>query len=983
MTVAIAAAACLGAAAPPVHASAVASAPPAGTLSLERFATHARDGALQQRLAAAPAWRSFRARHGAWWAEWNERTGTPHRAIGPSFALAGFAPDSAGVDRAVRGFVAAESALLGAPDLEARAIRHHGRAWYASYRERVNGMPVLFADWEFRVSDGGRLMLFGADAYGASRVPAKNGADAVLAPAAAVAAAAAGIDYVPGVDAARVFPARYWLPDAAGEAGGSPVRLVTITLARPPFSSWLALVDATSGALVARVDRTRGVTGRVTALVHGRFPTDVLHAVGLPRLVVRAGADSAVTDANGYYVLPRVAPDTLTFGLQGLFAAVDRYDAVPTPIATAYDTVLAAPDARVDVAWGDDGYSHDAERDAYVAAEIAHGDLETDDPGFTGLDYPYPVHVNVPYTHCNSVYNGTSLYFFSAGDGCVNAVTSRQLLFHEYGHAINDGIYVAEGVEEGLLNGAMHEGLADVNATYDEDDPHFGEGFYGAGTYIRSVANTHRYPEDLIGEFHTDGMILSGAFWDLREAIGHPAAARLVMQARHGHPDDPDDGVAFHEMFDEVLVADDDDGDLSNGTPHMAQIVAAFGAHGIGPNFDLAIEHAPIADPAAGDSIAVTARITYSGPSFSALDAASPTLHVAIDRGPFTTRPLRPTGAADTYGTLLVAPAGSVVSYYLTARDRFGTETSLPVSAPAGRVYRFLVGPARTVELWDMETDPGWVVGAPGDAATTGIWIRCDPNGTALSDGTLSVPIQPEDDHTPNGTQCWVTGNAPPDYVITAQDIDGGRTTLTSTAFDPFAGGVEHPVVEYWRWYSNNAGSFVGGDAWRTYVSADSGATWVPVEDDSITANEWQRVLFRIEDYVVPSHLMKLRFVANDDSPPSVVEAALDDVRLLGFAPGVVAAPALAVFDAPRPNPSAGAMTLSFTTTGAARARLDVYDLAGRRVRKLLDGLVTGGAHDVTWDGRDGDGRLVPGGVYFARLDTGGRQTVRKLLRVR
>src|SRR5262245_55342433 len=38
----------------------------------------------------SPAWRAFQSRNGRWTAEWNEITGTPHRAIGPPIALPGY-----------------------------------------------------------------------------------------------------------------------------------------------------------------------------------------------------------------------------------------------------------------------------------------------------------------------------------------------------------------------------------------------------------------------------------------------------------------------------------------------------------------------------------------------------------------------------------------------------------------------------------------------------------------------------------------------------------------------------------------------------------------------------------------------------------------------------------------------------------------------------------------------------------------------------
>jgi flagellar hook assembly protein FlgD len=51
-------------------------------------------------------------------------------------------------------------------------------------------------------------------------------------------------------------------------------------------------------------------------------------------------------------------------------------------------------------------------------------------------------------------------------------------------------------------------------------------------------------------------------------------------------------------------------------------------------------------------------------------------------------------------------------------------------------------------------------------------------------------------------------------------------------------------------------------------------------------------------------------------------------------------------------------------------ARLDVFDLQGRRVRTLADRRLPRGATVLEWDGRDAAGAAVPRGLYFARLTT-------------
>jgi hypothetical protein len=72
------------------------------------------------------------------------------------------------------------------------------------------------------------------------------------------------------------------------------------------------------------------------------------------------------------------------------------------------------------------------------------------------------------------------------------------------------------------------------------------------------------------------------------------------------------------------------------------------------------------------------------------------------------------------------------------------------------------------------------------------------------------------------------------------------------------------------------------------------------------------------------------------------------------------------------PNPFRERTTLTFDIpeeriTGLP-ARLAVYDVRGRLVRRLEDAPHFPGRFEVPWDGRDDAGRPVPAGVYVARL---------------
>ena len=83
------------------------------------------------------------------------------------------------------------------------------------------------------------------------------------------------------------------------------------------------------------------------------------------------------------------------------------------------------------------------------------------------------------------------------------------------------------------------------------------------------------------------------------------------------------------------------------------------------------------------------------------------------------------------------------------------------------------------------------------------------------------------------------------------------------------------------------------------------------------------------------------------------------------------------------PNPFNAGTTIPIQIAGdgSRPARLDVFDLLGRRVRTLLNETPAAGHYDMLWDGRGDDGRPVASGVYFARLVVAGQaQQVRSMV---
>jgi hypothetical protein len=79
------------------------------------------------------------------------------------------------------------------------------------------------------------------------------------------------------------------------------------------------------------------------------------------------------------------------------------------------------------------------------------------------------------------------------------------------------------------------------------------------------------------------------------------------------------------------------------------------------------------------------------------------------------------------------------------------------------------------------------------------------------------------------------------------------------------------------------------------------------------------------------------------------------------------------------PNPAATA-GVRVTLGPTRRMTLDVLDVGGRRIRRLMSAAATGGPRELTWDARDESGRTVRGGLYFIRAVAGARSEVRRVV---
>jgi choice-of-anchor B domain-containing protein len=238
----------------------------------------------------------------------------------------------------------------------------------------------------------------------------------------------------------------------------------------------------------------------------------------------------------------------------------------------------------------------------------------------------------------------------------------------------------------------------------------------------------------------------------------------------------------------------------------------------------------------------------------------------------FTTLPAVPAGGNRYVATLPTIPCGTSVKFYVSAKTTDGRTWTDPQAGPTQFHSAFAALAEKVTYNYTAETAGNWVGGQPGDTATTGIWTRVNPIGTAA---------QPEDDHTPDpAVFCWVTGQGTPGGSSGENDVDNGKTTLLSAQLN--ATGLTDPYISYWRWYSNNQGT--PDDPFVIDISNNGGTSWVNLETIPPTGPNsiggWIQHRARIKSFLTPTNNMRVRFIAQDIGSGSIVEAAVDDVQI-------------------------------------------------------------------------------------------------------
>ncbi len=635
-------------------------------------------------------------------------------------------------------------------------------------------------------------------------------------------------------------------------------------------------IDARTGALLETEQLVHDFDVRGTVMMNAT-PGTAPDTAGNPEVQfpvpfarVTSSAGTLFADENGDFNYVGVNTNLdVTAEFRGTFNNVNNQAGADHAVTQSLppnqnNTILLNPGTGAQVT---------AQANCYNGAQAVRDYVRRITPTDSTSDFVIVSNPNLTQT-CNAFFDGGSINFFQSGGGCVNTAYST-VVAHELGHWLN----VRYGT--GNNSSGMGEGNADVFAMYTYDVPQVGQGFSGGGN-IRSGNNTRQWcGTGCYGQVHADGEVWMGAAWKVRRnlntthgnAMGDLIADTLFMGWMNGF-NQADIAPIIEEQW---LTLDDDDGNTGNGTPNYGDIDSAFREQGF-PGVDLDFIQITNVTTLA-DTMDEAGPYTVDADIVALLSppVASANLRYRVNGGALQSIAMGNIGG-DTYRASLPGVASPArVEYFVEGTDsaaQDGSNVDEPDNSPFFRVGLTTI----LVETNFNGEDGGFSSGAAGDNATTGIWVRANPVGTAA---------QPEDDHSVPGVQCWFTGNAGPGGGLGDNDVDGGTTTLLSDTYDMT--GLFAPQIRYWRWYSNQTNGVVD-DTFLIDISDDGGANWTSVETigpgGAQSNGGWFRNIIDVSAFVSLTNQVQVRYRASDLGNGSIVEAAIDDVIVDDVAPG-------------------------------------------------------------------------------------------------
>ncbi|MFN8588218.1 MAG: proprotein convertase P-domain-containing protein [Candidatus Eisenbacteria bacterium] len=543
-----------------------------------------------------------------------------------------------------------------------------------------------------------------------------------------------------------------------------------------PMGDWRVFVDAKSGAVLGAEDRMTNVDGS------GRvFDPDPRSKMGDSTYVDNADADSAVPFPGSYdiRVLPQITLGAGVYSLSGPYVQlIDDESPTQAPVtATHPDSFRFQRSAQ--------GFE-----DVMCYYHLDHSQRYIQSLGFTNVNNRVQPVDSHGLSGADNSHYVPSTGHLAFGEGGIDDDEDADVIWHEYGHSIQDNIVPGWG---GSQEGAMGEGFGDYWAVsyslslFPGFQPNHVFTWDGNGetwTGRKAIDTSMHYPANCCGEVHASGTLWCSGLVDCWWNIGRAAMDAIVLD----HHFALGTSATMADAANQLIQSDID---LFGGA-HVSALVARLGFWGfVDPaSFIPTITHTPLAGSEnVTGPYAVVANVTSTQP----LAAGEPKLFYGY--GAITDSvSMTPTGNPNEYSANIPGPgAAATVHYYLRARDTNGGTAFKPTTAPASP-YTFAVGPDLTAPVV-THTPPtvvaqqSWPITVTANVtdnlgvdhnSVTVVWTK---NGTPMSDFKLArigtSSNYADVFNTPNGSV--VPGDVIA-YHITATDVAISPNTGRSPA---------------------------------------------------------------------------------------------------------------------------------------------------------------------------------------------------------
>lgn len=822
------------------------------------------------------------------WTEFRKSTTKKaFRAYGKPISVSGYETVTAdNIEALSLKFIEENAEMLGVN--KSQVVYHNSNfvmgKWYVHLKQEVNGLSVVFSGIELKVNKNAQVFSYGVEYYDAKNVD--------LTPL-------IGFDDAYAMETKQSPNEKFFMNnDKSGNLYAFPIyengsyRIEAAYRAEYKVDNkdYAVYVSSINGQTLFRKNMTHELKTTVEVYTNVKEESALSPVVRVPAVyqTIRIGQQSYTTGLDGKFELdlnPNIDAE-VEVNFEGPWAKFENQifeqGKIDTEIKAGENNVIEWNDSNSDIRERMVVHHLNKIRDYYKAFDTTKKAMDFQMKLlFDKRDFGGP----------NAYSGGSVIGFVNINDKSARLAETPTVLYHEYGHSINMLLYQELGQQEGMINGAANEGIGDITAAFMVDDPRVGYGAYTAdpNQIIRSCKNNFKYPQDIMGEVHHDGQILSGALWDLRELTDLETARNLAHFARYGLPDDAENDVCFSEWLIEVLVADDDDGDLTNGTPNSKAITTAFDNHNIG--FDLMLRKGLIHDQkvdllSAGNTVTLYSNIIAES-NFNK-DSLELSLVYSFDNYktkteiPFTLENKGKNGFKFEFN---YTNEFALISYYFNVKNVTTGKVTEKIGTPTGKnSFAYELGFLEK-KREDMLSEE-WLFKRVGSNSGAKLEIA-EPDEFDYS--MFGFPLKQVTDSDDSDSISIVTGA-----------IANIQTNFNSVPFTALEGyspkynleGYNYPVLKFKTWYSKLARDPSADMDLIIYVSSDAGSSWkeaYKLDDKSEAKENWNQHYIVINDYVASTSQFQFairvspnnRFAVIQGLPTCLVEFQVDDISII------------------------------------------------------------------------------------------------------